>query len=74
MRHTQMLDKPRAMAYYYVNLPLLNSETVQGHSCRYRLISTPEANYQPEGPWKMLWRGARPAEKREFYVLLKRQD
>lgn len=65
---------PRAMAYYYVNLPLLNSETVQGHSCRYRLISTPEANYQPEGPWKMLWRGARPAEKREFYVLLKRQD
>jgi hypothetical protein len=38
------------------------------------LISTPEANYQPEGPWKMLWRGARPAEKREFYVLLKRQD
>ena len=33
-------------------------------------------DYQPnpEGPWKMLWRGARPAEKREFYVLLKRRD
>ena len=64
---------PRAMAYYYVNLPLLNSETVQGHSCRYRLIST-RSQLSAGRPWKMLWRGARPAEKREVYVLLKRQD
>lgn len=65
---------PRAMAYYYANVQLLDSDAPEGQACRYRLITTPDAHYQPEGEWTVVWRGARPAEKREFYVLLAKRD
>ena len=64
---------PRAMAYYYIGLPLPDSDSAAGQTCRYRLITTPDPHYQPQGPWQVQWRGARPAEKREFYVLLARE-
>lgn len=63
---------PRAMAYYYIGLSLPDSDSPVGQACRYRLITTPDPHYQPQGPWQAQWRGARPAEKREFYVLLVR--
>ena len=63
---------PRAMAYYYIGLSLPDSDSPVGQACRYRLITTPDPHYQPQGPWQARWRGARPAEKREFYVLLAR--
>jgi hypothetical protein len=43
-------------------------------ACRWQLIVKSQAiNYSPE-LWQSVWEGARPRERSEIYVLLKKRD
>jgi 4-amino-4-deoxy-L-arabinose transferase-like glycosyltransferase len=63
---------PRALWYYHGDILLADYDTPSGRTCPRRLILTAETPYQPEGEWQVKWQGTRPAEKREYYVLIER--
>ena len=55
----------------YGSLPL----AVGGEaSCRYRLIRSEQADEAAPAGWRVLWQGARPRSKHEFFRLLEKQE
>ena len=55
----------------YGSLPL----AVGGEaSCRYRLIRSEQADEAAPAGWRVLWQGARPRSKNEFFRLLEKQE
>jgi 4-amino-4-deoxy-L-arabinose transferase-like glycosyltransferase len=67
-------DAQRALLDYFINLQTVRADSVHATQCRVLLVQGTPLRVPDVGPqWQEIWRGARPGDRTELFVLYERR-
>lgn len=68
-------DPQRALLDYFAQIRTVRDDDPAAARCDVLLVQTSPANPPNEGPaWKEMWRGSRPGDRTEQFILYRRQE